>query len=127
MTYAAALDLILGYYGIWLAEKVKDLTTIILPFGKFRYNCLPMGLQISANVFQREMGLLFQYMESVLLYIDNILIITKGNYQEHLATVQTVLLRLQDKGMLTPRKLFSRARRWTTWDTQSASRAYAFN
>ena len=99
MTFATALDLIMGYFGIWLKEHVKDLCTIILPFGKFRYNVLPMGLKISADVFQRELSTLFDDIYMILVYIDAILKVTKGTYEEHLEIVKEALNRLQKKGL----------------------------
>ena len=45
------------------------------------------------------MGELFVDMENVVVYIDDILIIGTGTFEEHLATVEEVLKRLNEKGM----------------------------
>ena len=58
-----------------------------------------MGLKISADVFQRELSMLFQDMPYVLVYIDDILVITKGSYEQHLIAVKNVLKILQEAGM----------------------------
>ena len=50
-----------------------------------------MGLNISADVFQREISRLFEGMPYVFVYIDDILIITKGTIEQHLQAVKTVL------------------------------------
>ena len=47
-----------------------------------------MDLKVSADIFQRELSLLFQDMPFVLVYIDDILVITKGSYEEHLYAVK---------------------------------------
>ena len=45
---------------------------------------MPMGLKISADVFQREMSKLFEDLPYVLVYIDDQLIVTKGSFKVHL-------------------------------------------
>ena len=70
-----------------------------LPGGLYAYNMLPMGLKIALDVFQEAMGELFADMENVVVYIDDILIIGTGTFEEHLATVEEVLKRLNEKGM----------------------------
>ena len=42
--YATALDTNVGYYTISLSPAIQDITTIVTGFGKFVYNCLPMGM-----------------------------------------------------------------------------------
>ena len=50
---------------------------------------MPMGLSISADVFQREMTRLFDGLDYVMVYIDDILVVTKGDYvQIHKIYVQ---------------------------------------
>ena len=50
--YATALvDLNMGYYKIQLTPGSKDMTTIVTEFGKCRYNCLPMGMGVSGEIF----------------------------------------------------------------------------
>ena len=72
---------------------------MILPWGKYCYNVLPMGLKISADVFQRELGNLFADCEFVLVYIDDLLVLTKGTFKDHLEKVEIALTKLRDAGM----------------------------
>ena len=60
---------------------------------------MPMGLKISTDVFQRKLGRLFQDFPFVLVYLDDLLIITKGTYEKHLQAVEIVLKKLRDSGM----------------------------
>ena len=43
--------------------------------------------------------MLFQNMEYVLVYIDDILVITKGSYEQHIKVVSKVLEKLKEAGM----------------------------
>ena len=99
LTYATAIDQIMGYWSITMARKIRELLTIITPFGKYIYKKLPMGLKISADVFQREMCKLMDGIEGVLIYIDDLLIITKGSFEEHILVVEQVLEKMQRKDL----------------------------
>ena len=60
---------------------------------------MPMGLKISADVFQREMSKLFEDLSYVLVYIDDLLIVTKGSYEDHLEKLKETFRRLKLKGV----------------------------
>ena len=42
-TYATVVDLVMGYYHMKLSENIKKLCGIVLPWGTYKYNMLPMG------------------------------------------------------------------------------------
>ena len=48
--YFCTLDLSSGYHQIRLAEESRDLFTIILPMGKYRYIVLPQGTSSSCDI-----------------------------------------------------------------------------
>ena len=75
--FATALDLNMGYYHIKLTPFSSNLCTIILPWGKYRYLRLPMGLKNSPDIFQEKMSSLMAGLEFVRTYIDDLLIITE--------------------------------------------------
>jgi hypothetical protein len=54
--YATSLDLNMGYYHIKLSPHSKRLCTIVLPFGKYKYQQLPMGLCNSQDILQGKMS-----------------------------------------------------------------------
>ena len=67
---------------------------IILPWNKYVYLKIPMGLNISADVFQQELSRIFKGISYLLVYIDDIQVITKGMFEQHLEAVKSVLVKL---------------------------------
>ena len=64
-TYATALDLNMGYYTIRLDPNAFKICTIILPWGKYSYLRLPMGVACSPNIFQVKMTELMGTLEFI--------------------------------------------------------------
>jgi hypothetical protein len=50
-SYAAALDLNMGYCTIRLDLDASKVCTIIFPWGKYSYKRLPMGIAGSPDIF----------------------------------------------------------------------------
>ena len=63
--YASLLDLNMGYYHIKLCQFSRKLCTILLPWGKYEYHKLPMGLCNSADIFQEKTNELFNGLDYV--------------------------------------------------------------
>ncbi len=97
--YATSLDLNMGYYHIELSPDSKKLCTIVLPFGKYEYQRLPMGLCNSPDIFQEKMSELFTGLEFVRAYIDDLLAITNGTFDDHLEKLELILKRLKQAGL----------------------------
>ena len=64
MTYATALDMIKSYYTMIIKKSMQKYLVIILPWGKYVYLKMSMGLKISADVFKRRLSRLFKWMSS---------------------------------------------------------------
>ena len=77
------------YYTFELNDESKDLSTIATPFGKFKYNRLPMGLTYSPDFAQEVMENIFRDVPETEIYIDDI---------EHMKVLRIVLQKLQDNG-----------------------------
>jgi len=97
--WATSLDLNMGYYHIRLDPASKQLCTIVLPFGKYEYQAIPMGLCNSTDIFQEKMSELMDGLAFVQTYIDDLLCLAKGTFSDHLEKVELVLQRLQKAGL----------------------------
>ena len=58
-----------------------------------------MGLCNSPDVFQEKMNKLFAGFEYVQEYIDNLLIVTKRSFKDHLKNLDTVLEKFETAGI----------------------------
>lgn len=96
--YATAIDLSMGYYHIPLDEEAQKLCTTILPWGKYQYLRLPMGIKNSPDIFQAIMMDLLGDVDYARTYIDDILVTSDGSYADHLDKLSHVLERLQNAG-----------------------------
>ena len=89
----------MGYYHIELDPESSRLCTIVLPWGKYKYCKLTMGLYNSPDIFQEKMNKLFAGFNYVRVYIDDLLIVTKGSFEDHLQDLDTVLEKLKTAGL----------------------------
>jgi hypothetical protein len=96
--YATAIDLSMGYYHIPLDEHSQKLCTTILPWGKYQYKRLPMGIVNSPDIFQSIMMEVVGDLDFARAYIDDILIISNGTFEDHMAKLDQVLARLEQAG-----------------------------
>src|SRR5210317_1340340 len=94
-----SLDLNMGYYHIVLDPDTSKYCTIVLPWGKYEYLRLPMGLCNSPDIFQENMSELMAELNFVRAYIDDLLVITQGNFTKHLDQLEQVLHKLQKAGL----------------------------
>ena len=89
----------MGYYTLRLTPGASDLCSIILPWGKYRYKKLPMGVAGSPDIHQEKMSTLMADLEFVRTYLDDLLVVTKETFEAHLDRVREVLQRLSDAGL----------------------------
>jgi hypothetical protein len=94
--YATATDLSMGYYHIPLDLEASKLCITRLPWGKYQYKRLPMGVKTSPDIFQRIMYELLGHIPNIQVYLDDIIITSNGTFEEHAAAImEQVLERLQ--------------------------------
>ena len=66
-----------------------------MPWGKYKYQKLPMELCNSPDIFQEQLSHLFRDLDYVREYIDDLLITSNSTVDDHLAKVDTVLAKLR--------------------------------
>ena len=92
--YAMELYLNIGYYTIDLFPESHDLTTIVTEFGKFRYNIVLTVLCASSDIFQAKVDKLIGDIEGVKKYINNILVLGKGGFYQHIDQIRVIFARI---------------------------------
>ena len=75
--YATSLDLNMGWYHIWLSKNESNLCTIIIPWGKYCYKRLPMGVADSLDISQQNMIDLFHGFKFICAYIYDLLFLKR--------------------------------------------------
>ena len=92
--YETALDIHMGYYTISLSPASQYMTTIVTEFGKFKYNCFPMGMCASGNIFQAKVYKLLGDIEGVKTYIYDILVLGKDSFENHINQLRIIFGKL---------------------------------
>jgi hypothetical protein len=69
-----------------------------MPWSKYLYKQLPMGVKVAVDVFQEVMTELFSYLVYVCVYLDNIFIADNGSLKDHMQKVSICLEHLEKAG-----------------------------
>ena len=96
--YFTKLDLSHAYQQVPLEEESKKYVVVNTRRGLFRYTRLPFGISSAPGIFQRVIESLLQGIESVVVYLDDILI-TGATEEKHLQTLDEVLSHLDKAGL----------------------------
>ena len=86
-----------------LNPESRKYVTITTHQGLYQYTRLPFGIASASALFQRTMDSILQGIPHVQFYIDDILV-TGQNDDEHIASLEEVLKRLQKHGVKINRK-----------------------
>ena len=104
----------MGYRHIQLDLESQNKCVITTPWGMCTCARLPMGLSSSADMFQERMSWLVEGLENVMVYIDDLLIISEGSFEKHMNKLDLVLQRLQKGGLkVKPQKC-----KWTMTEVE---------
>ena len=99
MQWATALDLKVGYYAIKLDPQAQKLFTLITPWGNYKYLQLTMRLSGAPDIFQEKMSSLVDHLEYARVYLDDLLVLTNGSFDDHLSKLGKVLVLLSQAGL----------------------------
>ena len=77
--YVTTLDLTQGYWQVPVAEKAREKTAFVAPFGLYQFRMMPFGLQGAPATFQRMMdqllcgleGYAAAYLDDLVIYSDS--------------------------------------------------------
>ena len=72
---------------------------IVTGFGKFRYNLLPMGICASGGIFQAKSDELLGDIEGFKTYINDILVLSKYRFENHIDQLIIIFDRLRAVGL----------------------------
>ncbi|XP_071537584.1 uncharacterized protein [Panulirus ornatus] len=93
--YISKIDLNKGIYQIPLTKNAQTISAFITPFGLYEYRVMPFGMRNSPGTFQRTMNFLFQDLDKVEVYLDDI-IVYSDTWYNHMHRLSAVLRKLQD-------------------------------
>ena len=87
-----------GFHQIKLAPESSKLTTFQTPFGRYRYQRLPMGISSSPEIFQRAMTDALEGLEKTECIMDDILVWGQDD-PDHDDQVEKFLQRIRERGI----------------------------
>uniref|UniRef100_H3H673 Reverse transcriptase n=1 Tax=Phytophthora ramorum TaxID=164328 RepID=H3H673_PHYRM len=90
------LDLRAGYWQIRVADRDKDKTAFTTKKGLYRFVRMPFGLMNAPSTFQRMMNGVLRGLTwaTCLVYLDDIVVFTRGGIERHIVELASVLERL---------------------------------
>lgn len=93
--YFSKLDCTNGFWQIKLDDPSSRLCTFNTPFGRYRYLRLPFGVSSAAEIFHRTISHLFENLENVATYMDDV-IVWGSTKEEHDVALHNVLKKCQE-------------------------------
>ncbi|KAL4172067.1 hypothetical protein KRP22_007241 [Phytophthora ramorum] len=95
------LDLRSGYWQISVAPGDRDKTAFTTKRGLYRFVRMPFGLMNAPSTFQRMMNGVLRGLTwtTCLVYLDDIVVYTRGGIERHIVELATVLERLSVAGL----------------------------
>ena len=95
--YMSIIDASSGYHNLKLDMQLSYLTTFSCLFGRYHYKCLPFGVMLVGNMFQRKIDEIFNDIPNIFGIADDILVIGYNKDRaDHNKAVYSVLERCQD-------------------------------
>ncbi|KAK7107438.1 hypothetical protein V1264_015748 [Littorina saxatilis] len=73
------LDVKEAFWHVRLDEPSSLLTTMITPFGRYRWSRLPFGLSVSSEIFQKRLTEALDGLDGVVCVADDIVVVGRGD------------------------------------------------
>ena len=88
-----------------VAEKAREKTAFVTPFGLYQFHVMPFGLQGAPATFQRMMDQLLRGLKGyAAVYVDD-LVIYSHSWEEHLQHIKKVFDQYKEAGLtVKPKK-----------------------
>lgn len=105
-SFFTKLDLKAGYHQMRLRPEDREKTAFVTKYGLYEWTVVPFGLANAPSAFMRTMAKLLQkHRRYCVVYLDDILIHTKGTAGQHKEKVEEVLETLKrDNWRVAPQK-----------------------
>lgn len=103
----STLDLQSGYWQLKMDKEDQEKTAFTTKYGLYEYTVLPFGLCNAPSTFQRTMELIFRGLQwqTLVIYLDDLIIFSPADYGEHFRRLGEVLARINGAGLkLKPSK-----------------------
>lgn len=103
----STLDLASGYHQVAIAKEDIEKTAFSTPWGHYEWNRMPFGLCNAPSTFQRLMYCVLSGLtnESCYVYLDDIIVFSKNDVNEHIQRLRDVFDRLRKNNLkLKPSK-----------------------
>ncbi|KAE9292058.1 hypothetical protein PR003_g24861, partial [Phytophthora rubi] len=96
-----SLDLHAGYWQVPMALKDRDKTAFVTRQGLFRFMRMPFGLANAPGTFQRMMDAVLRGLtwQTCLVYLDDVIVFSRGGVGQHVVELAMVLERLSNAGL----------------------------
>ena len=92
------VDMTKAFHQILIDKRDRGKTCITTPWGMFNFRRLAMGLQNSAQSFQRLVDSVLRGVKDCFVYLDDILVFSKSK-KDHLKTLEEIFTRLDKAGL----------------------------
>ena len=101
-TYFSKIDLKSGYHQLQVKEEDRHKTAFRTRYGSYEFTVMSFGLTNAPSSFMALMHDVLKGLvdKTIVVYLDDIIIFSKGNKEEHQAKVEEVLQRLQEHSLV---------------------------
>jgi hypothetical protein len=97
--HATSLDLNMGCCHVKLNPDAQKHCTIVTQWGCLSHSRMPMGVSSSADIFQERMIELMRGLDFVRCHADDVLMVSKNSFLDHLFKLDEVLRRMRQAGL----------------------------